>query len=142
MQPSPGQDHVPVPPRLLRFAREMRHEPTDAEKKIWRRLRDRQFSGFKFRRQVPFGDFILDFFCVEAMLAIEIDGGQHKDAPEAEYDQGRDQALGRMGVLVLRFWADEALRDTDAVLSRILETLTARISDVPSPPPSPGGRGS
>ena len=70
----------------------------------------------KFRRQVPFGGFVLDYFCAGAMLAVELDGGQHADAAGREYDTGRDAALLKLGVLVLRFPDDEALKHTDAVL--------------------------
>jgi very-short-patch-repair endonuclease len=104
----------------------MRREPTDAEKKLWSRLRDRQIGGFKFRRQVPLGGYILDYFCKEAKLGVELDGGQHADAEEARYDAGRDEALRKLGVEVLRFPDDEAIKDTDAVLARILEIALAR----------------
>jgi very-short-patch-repair endonuclease len=118
--------HLPQPPRLLSYARRMRREPTDAEKKLWSRLRDRQIGGFKFRRQVPLGGYILDYFCKEAKLGVELDGGQHADAEEARYDAGRDEALRKLGVEVLRFPDDEAIKDTDAVLARILEIALAR----------------
>src|SRR5688572_12181023 len=138
----PGRRNVPIPPRLLRFAREMRHEMTNAEKRIWGRVRDRRLSGFKFRRQVPVDGVITDFYCEEAKLVVELDGGQHKEPDEAEYDRLRDQALHRMGVAVLRFWDNDALKNTDPVLERILETLLARTTAAPSPPPSTEGRGS
>ena len=74
---------------------------TDAERAMWRCLRGRQVSGLKFRRQHPFGDYILDFACLEIMLVIEIDGGQHQEL--AEYDAIRTRNLLEAGFHVLRF---------------------------------------
>ena len=128
-------------PRLLTFARDMRRDPTDAEKKLWHRLRDRRLSGFKFRRQAPFADFVLDFFCRERMLAVELDGGQHLDPEVAEYDRKREQALARMGVRILRFSDIDALKETDAVASRILDVLTTPSPDASSLSPFPPGEG-
>jgi very-short-patch-repair endonuclease len=66
--------------RLRGFARVMRHEPTDGERRLWSRLRDRRLNGYKFRRQVPIEGFIVDFYCMEAKLIVEIDGSQHFEA--------------------------------------------------------------
>ena len=119
----------------------MRHEPTDAEKKLWSRLRDRRLGGFKFRRQVPLGGYIVDFFCDERNVAVELDGGQHNDPVGASRDAGRDEALRELGVQVLRFWDPDVLKETGSVCEAIVDALTARASDTPSPLPSPGGRG-
>jgi very-short-patch-repair endonuclease len=119
----------------------MRREPTDAETKLWSRLRDRRLGGLKFRRQVPFGGYILDYFCEAVMLAVELDGGQHNDPDGARRDEGRDAALGKLGVEVLRFWDPDVLKETDAVCEAILDAATRRATETPSPPPSPGGRG-
>jgi very-short-patch-repair endonuclease len=132
---------TPTNPRLLSFARNMRHEPTDAEKKLWSRLRDRRLGGFKFRRQVPFGGYILDFFCQEVMLAVELDGGQHNDLEGEHRDKGRDEALRKLGVEVIRFWDPDVLKDTDPVCEAILAAGVGRQLPTPSPRPSPGGRG-
>jgi very-short-patch-repair endonuclease len=136
-----SQPKPPTDPRLLSFARGMRREPTDAEKRLWSRLRDRRLGGFKFRRQAPFAGYVLDFYCEDASLAVELDGGQHNDADGARRDQGRDGALRRLGVTVLRFWDPDALKETDAVCEAILAALTAGAAHTPSPLPSPGGRG-
>ena len=133
--------HTPTDRRLLSFARRMRHEPTDAEKKLWSRLRDRRLNGLKFRRQFPFGGYVLDFFCEQVMLCVELDGGQHNDPEGMVRDAGRDAALAKLGVEVIRFWDPDVLKETDAVCEAILAAATARTSHVPSPPPSPGGRG-
>ena len=138
---SAHSDHSPTDPRLLSFARHMRREPTDAEKKLWSRLRDRRLSGFKFRRQVPFGGYVLDFFCEQSMLCVELDGGQHNDPDGSRRDAGRDAALAKLGLEVIRFWDPDVLKGTDAVCEAILAAATSRRSHVPSPPPSPGGRG-
>jgi very-short-patch-repair endonuclease len=106
--------------RLKRFARSMRRDGTDAEKRTWRLLRGRRFAGFKFRRQVPLGPYILDFVSFEAMLVIEIDGGQHA---ESAADARRDAWLAREGFCVLRFWNNEVLTQEDSVVVRIAERL-------------------
>ncbi len=104
------------------FARELRHRLTDAESRVWWRIRSRQLAGFKFRRQHPVGPYIADFICLEAGLVIELDGGQHLDSAS---DARRDVWFERQGYRVLRFWNNEALVQTEAVLEAILKALTA-----------------
>nr|VFJ96659.1 MAG: Very-short-patch-repair endonuclease [Candidatus Kentron sp. LFY] len=116
-------------------ARSLRQNATDAEKLLWRHLRNRQLSGFKFRRQMPVEPYIVDFACLEAKLIIELDGGQH--AEQQTYDQNRSRVLGSRGYRVLRFWNNEMLRDMDAVLERIRMVLL----DAPHPGPLPEGEG-
>jgi very-short-patch-repair endonuclease len=123
----------PADARLLTFARDMRREPTDAERKLWQRLRNRQLAGFKFRRQVPFAGYVLDFYCDDAKLSIELDGGQHNDPKGLEYDEGRTKALDKLGIRVLRFWDPDVLKDIDAVLERVLEYLHDPALQSPSP---------
>ena len=121
--------------RLRGFARRMRHESTDAERRLWSILRGRRLSGFKFRRQHPMAGYILDFYCVACALAIELDGGQHCD-PQAEgYDRMRSAELAERGVQVLRFPDDQLLKDPQAIAEEIYNHLVCRL---PSPPPSPG----
>ncbi len=96
----------------------MRSEPTDAESKLWYRLRDRRFFGLKFKRQKPLAGYIVDFICYESRLVIELDGSQHADM-QRDYDAKRDRALFEQGYRVLRFWNDAVLRDIDAVLEAI-----------------------
>ncbi len=113
--------------------RSLRRNMTDAELRIWRCLKGRQLQGFKFRRQHPFEDFILDFVCLEAMLIIEIDGGQHASNESA--DGARTKRLNDAGFKVLRFWNNEALTETGAVKEAIWKALQERD---PSPSrPSP-----
>ena len=106
--------------RLKRFARVMRRDGTDAEKRIWRLLRGRRFASCKFRRQVPLGPYIVDFVSFEAMLVIEIDGSQHA---ESAADARRDAWLAHEGFSVLRFWNNEVLTQQDSVVVRIAERL-------------------
>ncbi len=98
--------HQPVAPKNRRFARSMRKEPTEAEHKLWQELRDRRLDKMKFRRQVPIGDYIVDFLCLEAKLIVEIDGSQHADS---DYDENRDATLNGLGFRVLRFWNDDII---------------------------------
>jgi very-short-patch-repair endonuclease len=82
-------------------ARSLRLSSTDAERRLWRALRDRQLEGYKFRRQRPIGPFIADFVCLERLLIIELDGSQHADS---NYDDARTAWLEQHGWCVLRFW--------------------------------------
>jgi very-short-patch-repair endonuclease len=123
--------------RLLAFAKDMRREATDAEKKLWRILRGRRLAGFKFRRQVPVAGFIVDFYCVKQSLVVEADGGQHNDADHQRSDARRTVKLAELGIRVLRFPDDEVLKFPDAVAESIYAELTGENTE-PSPLPSPG----
>src|SRR4051812_28636500 len=90
-------------------ARRLRRDQTDAERKLWFRLRDRRLSGLKFRRQMPIGRFVVNFCCEAARLIIEVDGGQHGE--RLEQDADRTRVLEAMGYLVLRFWNNEVLQN-------------------------------
>ena len=98
-------------------ARELRQPQTPAERKLWARLRNRQLSGLKFRRQHPIDRFIVDFYCAACRLAIEIDGDSH--AGQVEYDQARTEWLEARGCRVIRF----SNRDVQARLDVVLETI-------------------
>src|SRR5207302_5472613 len=102
------------------FARRLRHKQTDAERLLWFRLRDRRMAGWKFKRQVPIDRFIVDFFCADAKLILEIDGGQHDE--QRARDADRTAVLESMGYLVLRFWNNDLIRNIDSVLEDILST--------------------
>jgi very-short-patch-repair endonuclease len=91
-------------PKQTVIARKLRHADTWAERLLWRWLRDRRFSAYKFRRQHPMGRHILDFFCIEAKLNIELDGSQHGHADHAHADKDRDRWLQERGIQVLRYW--------------------------------------
>ena len=106
---------------------------TDAERKLWWILRSRRLAGFKFRRQVPMAGYILDFYCVQVRLAVELDGGQHAEPEALEYDQRRSLALNQQGVRVLRFWDDDVLKHSDAVAQSIYDACCAEPSPCPLP---------
>jgi len=101
----------------------MRKEQTDAEQLLWRLLRNRNFCGFKFCRQYPIGGYILDFFCDEVNLAIELDGGGHADVEQASYDDERTKVLNGSGIRVIRFWNNDLLNKTEAVLEEIYRQM-------------------
>jgi len=99
-------------------ARALRKRMTDAERLLWRHLRNRELDGWKFRRQYPVGSFIVDFICVEKNLVIEVDGGPH--AENKEQDIRRSAYLTRMGYQVFRFWNNQVIQETEGVLEAIL----------------------
>ncbi len=104
-------------------ARQLRNNMTDAERHLWQYLRNKQLNGHKFRRQFPIGNYIVDFICLDARLIIELDGGQHVE--NQTYDQTRDQWLKDQGFRILRFWNNDALSQTDAIVEKILGNLEA-----------------
>lgn len=110
---------------LTHFARELRQKPTEAESLLWRHLRNRHCAGFKFRRQYVIDNFIVDFYCPAARLAIEVDGGGHAESKQELYDEYRTGVLQEYGVRVLRFWNDEVLRQIDAVMDEIHQAVTS-----------------
>ena len=116
-------------------ARQLRKNPTDAERLLWRRLRFWQVDGLKFRRQQPLGRYIVDFICLEKRLVIEVDGGQHSE--HVAYDVERDIWLRDQGFNVLRFWNHDVLKNIDGVVDVVVKTLR----NTPFLNPSPqGGR--
>ena len=117
---------------LVPHARELRSNATDAERLLWRFLRNRRLSGYRFRRQVPLGPYVADFVCLRARLIVEIDGSQHDEHLLDELE--RTRYLARMGFRVIRFWNNEVLQQTEAVLESILEAL---IQACPHPSPLP-----
>ncbi|MEL6328799.1 MAG: DUF559 domain-containing protein [Planctomycetota bacterium] len=119
-------------------ARVLRARSTPPERVVWKRLRGRRLNGLKFRRQHPFGPYVLDFFCHSALLTIEVDGRRHEDRREA--DAARDRWLASQGVMVLRFTAGQVSSDLEAVLATILRRARERTA-ADGDPPSPFGRG-
>ena len=102
-------------------SRSLRRAQTDAETRLWHHLRDRRLAGCKFRRQFPLGTYFADFACPEKRLIVELDGGQHVE--QAAQDEQRSDYLREQGFTVLRFWNDQVLLETDAVLEEILRHL-------------------
>ncbi|NCT71744.1 MAG: endonuclease domain-containing protein [Xanthomonadaceae bacterium] len=110
------------------FAKQLRRNMTDAERRLWKYLRAHRLDGQKFRRQQPIGPCIVDFVHFGARVVVEADGGQHVQSP---HDAARDAWLMRQGFRVLRFWNDDILLHTDAVLESIWKALR---EGAPSPP--------
>jgi very-short-patch-repair endonuclease len=107
----------------LAHARELRGRSTSAEFHLWRHLLRRSLKNAKFRRRHPIGPYIVDFYCKEAMLIIEIDGGGHGISTQSSEDIQRTRELERLGFRVLRFWNNEVLQNTEGVLQTIAEAL-------------------
>lgn len=101
-------------------ARRLRSDQTDAEKRLWSRLRNRQLFGIKFKRQVPMDRYVVDFVSAEAKLIVELDGSQHAGN---RADEVRTRILESMGYFVLRFWNNEVLTNPDGVLETIARTV-------------------
>jgi very-short-patch-repair endonuclease len=107
--------------RLHIYARELRHDQTDAERKFWEQLRNRRLAGFKFQRQHPIGRYIADFVCIEKQLIVESDGAQH--AKRESYDAERAAFLSIKGYRVLRFWNVDVLTNMEGVIATLLREL-------------------
>ena len=133
----------PIPADILEYTRTLRNKQTDAEKLLWGLLRGRRFAGRKFRRQHPIGRYILDFYCHECRLAVELDGGQHNDGETKSYDDRRSRFLREQGVRVVRFWNHDVLLQTDSVLESLWHEIhSGSLSSPPSPQtPLPEGEG-
>lgn len=112
--------------QATRIARTLRKQDTWAEKLLWRWLRDRHFSAYKFRRQHPYGSYLLDFFCIEALVNIELDGSQHGAPDQLAKDRERDAYLEARGIKVLRFWNSRLRREQEAIRNIIWQTLQER----------------
>jgi very-short-patch-repair endonuclease len=97
----------------------LRREATEAEQRLWSRLRDRRLGGYKFKTQHTIGPYVADFVCLERKLIVEVDGSQHNE----EVDRARTAFLKRRGFRVVRYWNNDVLRNTDGVLVSLLEML-------------------
>ncbi|MBS0193605.1 MAG: DUF559 domain-containing protein [Proteobacteria bacterium] len=145
----PSRKKLPFDDDTRAFIHKLRHEATDAEQLVWFLLRDRRLDGAKFRRQHAIGPYVLDFYCHQARLAVELDGGQHGDPGQIERDQQRNAFVASKGIRTLRFWNDDVLLRTEDVLAEIWRAVQAEESPVmatgesfPSSAlraPSPGG---
>lgn len=103
--------------------RDLRRNQTEAEKALWKHLRNKGFLGLKFFRQYSAGDYILDFYCPTRKLAIELDGGQHATDETKKYDKTRTEYLKSLRIKVLRFWNNDVLQNLDGLLEEIEATL-------------------
>jgi adenine-specific DNA-methyltransferase len=106
---------VAITRRINPHARQLRRDMSDAERRLWYALRDRRFEGWKFRRQVSLGPYVVDFLCHSARLIVEVDGGQHS----AEVDARRTAFLESQGYRVIRFWNNDVWGNIDGVLQAL-----------------------
>lgn len=126
---------VKIPENKKSFSRLLRKHATYAEKTLWNLLKNRQLRGSKFRRQQPFRGYILDFVSYENKIVVELDGSQHTNEHQKQYDLIRTELLKSEGFIVLRFWNSDVINNTEAVLEVIATYLN------PHSNPLPRGRG-
>lgn len=119
-------------------SRQLRKNMTIQERKLWNIIKNRQFFGYRFRRQFPIGEYIVDFVCREMKIIIEIDGGQHNEAQNIEYDNKRTVFLENLGYKVVRFWNNEIDNNLSGVYDKLM--VIFNISITPSQP-SPSREG-
>ncbi|MGJ5175218.1 endonuclease domain-containing protein [Bradyrhizobium oligotrophicum] len=119
--PPRSPSHRTTSRRIRGFAKTMRSQPTESEAVMWRLLRDRRFERYKFRRQSPVEQYIVDFVCFEKRLIIEIDGSQHADNTA---DAERDSILRTAGFRIVRYWNNDVLYNSSAVQEDILTKLS------------------
>ena len=103
--------------------KELRKNQTDSEQLLWSRLRNKQINELKFFRQFSIGFYILDFYCPTIRLAIELDGSQHMENKQKEYDDERTKFLEANRIRVLRFWSNDVIRNLQGVMERVLEEV-------------------
>jgi very-short-patch-repair endonuclease len=124
----------PLPSSTLVIARKLRQQCTDAELRVWYYLRAKRTLSLKWRRQYPIPPYVADFYCHQARLVVELDGGQH----DAEQDLRRTDYIRSQGIEIIRFWNHDVLLSTEAVMDEILRVVLERTL---SPSPSPVGEG-
>jgi type I restriction enzyme M protein len=112
--------------KLKPLRQQLRRNQTDAERKLWNALRSRQLLNLKFVRQYGVGNFIIDFYCSEKKLAIELDGGQHNDEENIKRDQTRTLYLEQQGIKVIRFWNNDVFNNIDGVGESIMNEVVSR----------------
>ena len=114
---------LPYNGNLKQLSRELRENMTDAERKLWAKIRMKQLKGYQFYRQKPIGDYIVDFYCPRAKLVVEIDGSQHLVGETIQYDRIRDDCLSSLGLRVVRFTNTEVLINIKGVVESIIENM-------------------
>ena len=120
-------------------SRELRKNMTFQERKLWNIIKNRQFFNYRFRRQFPIGSYIVDFICREKKIIIEIDGGQHNEQINIEYDNKRTKYLKSEGYNVIRFWNNEIDNNIEGVYERLKHVFG--IDNITPSQPSPTGEG-
>lgn len=121
---------IPYNPRLTQIARQLRKNSTQSEIKLWSGLRNKQMLGFDFHRQKPLGNHIVDFFCNDLMLAIELDGLTHSFPEVYEKDMNKEASLGELGITLLRFNDSEVMSNFPSVI-RAIETTIEELNSRP-----------
>ena len=116
--------------KLYQYGRELRQESTEAEKLLWAELRNRKLNGLKFRRQHPLDKFIVDFYCNERKIVVELDGSVHDEKINKDYDEARTAMLAGLNIIVLRFQNDEVVNNIEDVLNKIRDVAGLLNSDV------------
>ena len=116
--------------KLYQYGRELRQESTEAEKLLWEELRNRKLNGLKFRRQHPLDKFIVDFYCNEKKIVLELDGGVHNEKINKEYDEARTAMLAGLNIIVLRFKNEEVINDMQGVLKKIRDVANMLNRDI------------
>jgi very-short-patch-repair endonuclease len=119
-----------APKKTVARARDLRRTMTLPEVLLWQHIRGRQLTGIRFRRQHPIGPYILDFFCEDARLAVEVDGESHCQAEAVEHDKRRTEWLNARGISVLRIPA----RDVLSELAAVVDHIQRQVRDQPPPP--------
>jgi very-short-patch-repair endonuclease len=118
---------------LKHLRRELRRHQTPAETRLWSRLRGRRFYDLKFVRQYSVGNYIIDFYCHEARLGIELDGGRHNTVPAEAKDAKRTRYLTACGIRVLRFWNYDIFKNLEEVLGQIIAAAGPHITAMQDP---------
>ena len=118
---------LPVDPTTLSYARELRRTLTPAERTLWRALRGKQLYGLRFRRQHPLPPYIVDFYCHERRLVVELDGGQHNEVVRTTYDRERTAWLQAQGLRVMRFWNHDVETNLTGVLEAIARACVGEV---------------
>jgi len=126
--------------KQIENSRYLRKNMTVQERKLWNIIRNRQFFGYRFRRQFSIGDYIVDFICREKKIIIEIDGSQHNENENISYDKLRTEYLNANGYKVIRFWNNEVDNNLSGVYEKLKQDFD--VKDIITPPqPSPSGAG-
>lgn len=114
---------IPYNPKLKNLARQLRNDSTKAEIMLWQQLRNKQMKGYDFHRQKPIDNYIIDFFCHELMLGIELDGYSHTFEETFEKDKAKENRMKEIGITVLRFGDNEVFSEIDNVLNEIVDYI-------------------
>ena len=129
---------LPYQPYLKKYARKLRNHSTQSEIRLWYYLKGKQRLGFDFHRQKPIDNYIVDFYCCDLLLAIELDGISHTYEDAVEKDRSRDERLSVLGIKVLRFEDEDVYKRIDWVLETI-DTEITKLTGQPTPSPSMEG---